>query len=33
MNKGEFGLEVESFNETVDNLNNLSDDIYSSIED
>ena len=33
MNKDEFGLEVESFNETVDNLNNLSDDIYSSIED
>lgn len=33
MNKGEFGLEVESFNETVDDLNNLSDDIYSSIED
>jgi hypothetical protein len=24
---------VESFNETIDNLNNLSDDIYSSIED
>lgn len=33
INKGEYGLEVESFNETVDNLNNLSDDIYSSIED
>ncbi|WP_349763409.1 ATP-binding protein [Fusobacterium sp. SYSU M8D902] len=33
MNKGEYGLEVESFNETIDNLNNLSDDIYSSIED
>lgn len=31
--KSEFGLEVESFNETIDNLNNLSDDIYSSIED
>ena len=33
MKKTEYGLELDTFNEVIDEMNNLNDEIYSAIED